>query len=619
MSQARKIYEFLARTPNQNADKALLSGLRLAEPLYQEALLETILERGSAEATAELIGAYHRYPPQWQGIMHTRADSLYSGLRRVGSSPVSQSRLNVLTIIRRTSYRRMVDVIVAMLRDSNRQIAQLAGTVLLETVRQINQDKPNDIVPESQAELGRNQSERQIVYAALRRAVSQYNKQHHQEDVILAAMCFAPAHWEHFWQGFLEPYNVVGQCVRQILSGFRGPELARFYLGALQNSYLRPTAVRAIARNGRNDFLLALARHLRQEGEEAVAHGLAMIRNPSWLNAETLALVDFEPDDQVALIQFITALGVEREHIIKYLCSVVQDAGEPAARQAVEIFAALPGAIMIEPMSRILASCHERAAQAALTELIKANPPEELSQLMAEQLRSPHQEVRRLAQNYYRKIAFNSYWRNFEKLPDEQRIAAGRAVCKIDPRAFEQLCDYAQTGNSTEQLQAIMIVRLLGIGQKCWKILRKMAEDLDRKVRSCAVAALGEVGENKNEAIRECLLNSLNDQDERVRANAVEALQQQDDSRTTEKIIPLAQSPDNRVRANAIKALLNWKVASARKMVEEMLNDTRPAHRRSAAWVLRDMAIPDVQQHIGVQQHLETSEKSHDGTAVTVL
>ncbi|MCK5269487.1 MAG: HEAT repeat domain-containing protein [Sedimentisphaerales bacterium] len=614
MSQARKIYEFLARTPNRNADKALLSGLRLTEPPYQEALLETILERGSAEATAELIGAYHRYPLEWQRIMHTRADSLYSGLRRVGSSPVSQSRLNVLTIIRRTSYRRMADVIVAMLRDSNKQIVQLAGTVLLETARQSNQDKPNDIAPEPQAEPGRNQNERQIVYTALRRAVSQYNKQHHQEDVILAAMCFAPAHWEYFWQGFLEPYNAVGQCVRQILSGFRGPELARFYLGALQNSYLRPTAVRAIAQNGRNDFLLALARRLRrEESEEAIARGLAMIHNPSWLNAETLALADFEPDDQVVLIQFITALGVEQGRIIKYLCSVVQDVDEPAARQAVEIFAALPGPMMIEPMSRILVSRHERAAQTALAELIKANPPEELSQLMAEQLNSPHQEVRRIAQNYYRKIAFSSYWRNFEKLPHEQQIAAGRAVCKIDPRAFERLCDYAQTGNSTEQLQAIMIVRLLGMGQKCWKILRKMAENLDRKVRSCAVAALGEAGENENKAVRECLLNGLDDQDERVRANAVEALQQQNDSRTTEKIIPLAKSPDNRVRANAIKVLLNWKVASARKMVEEMLNDTRPAHRRSAAWVLRDMVMPDV------QQHLKTSEKSHDGTTVTVL
>ncbi|MCK4627682.1 MAG: hypothetical protein KAT56_01700, partial [Sedimentisphaerales bacterium] len=439
MSQARKIYEFLTRTPNRAADKALLSGLRLAEPPYQEALLETILERGSAEAAIELIGAYHRYPPEWQRIMHARANSLYSGLRRAGISPIGQSRLNALTIIRRTSYYRLADVIVGMLRDNNRQIAQLAGTVLLEMARQFNQDeldtpahsdkeksaiwgKPQlsqaDRVSynefsavtgrtstansslELRDELGRNQSERQIVYTALRRAVSQYNKQHYEEDVILAAMYFAPAHWEHFWHDFLEPHNIVGQHVRQIISGFRGPELARFYLGALQNSYLRPTAVRAIARNGRNDFLLALARHLRQEGEEAIVRGLGMIRNPSWLNAETLALADFEPDDQVAMIQFIMALGVEREHIIKYLCSVVQDVSEPAARQTVEIFAELPGPMMIEPMSRILSSHHERAAQTAMTELMKANPPEKLSRLMAEQLNSPHQEVRRLAQNY---------------------------------------------------------------------------------------------------------------------------------------------------------------------------------------------------------------------------
>ena len=43
MSQARQIYEFLARTDNGAADKALLLALGRAEEPYRTALLETLL------------------------------------------------------------------------------------------------------------------------------------------------------------------------------------------------------------------------------------------------------------------------------------------------------------------------------------------------------------------------------------------------------------------------------------------------------------------------------------------------------------------------------------------------------------------------------------------------
>ena len=106
-------------------------------------------------------------------------------------------------------------------------------------------------------------------------------------------------------------------------------------------------------------------------------------------------------------------------------------------------------------------------------------------------------------------------------------------------------------------------------------------------MRSCAVAGLGQKRQT-DEPAKILLLNSLKDKDPRVRANAIEALQQcgwQD----AQRLIELTEDIDNRVRANAIKALLSVRVEAAQPAIESMLNDRRARHRRSARWVLESI------------------------------
>ena len=76
MSQARKIYEYLTQTRDPSADKALLMALRLAEPPYQQTILDSLLDRGRASGTSEIVSSYHRCDSEQKKTLLNRVDNL---------------------------------------------------------------------------------------------------------------------------------------------------------------------------------------------------------------------------------------------------------------------------------------------------------------------------------------------------------------------------------------------------------------------------------------------------------------------------------------------------------------------------------------------------------------
>jgi HEAT repeat protein len=84
---------------------------------------------------------------------------------------------------------------------------------------------------------------------------------------------------------------------------------------------------------------------------------------------------------------------------------------------------------------------------------------------------------------------------------------------------------------------------------------------------------------------RSTLARCLHDDDERVQANAVEALAAGGGAASI--VADKMDSAHNRTRANAIKWLLEAGHPAGPKALTAMLTDTRAAHRLSALWVVK--------------------------------
>jgi hypothetical protein len=81
----------------------------------------------------------------------------------------------------------------------------------------------------------------------------------------------------------------------------------------------------------------------------------------------------------------------------------------------------------------------------------------------------------------------------------------------------------------------------------------------------------------------------LRDTDPRVRANAIEVLENHQTPRLITLLAERARTTNNRERANAIKALHRMRVGNVGPALTAMLQDPRPEHRISAIWALQQM------------------------------
>ncbi|MFZ5952702.1 MAG: HEAT repeat domain-containing protein [Candidatus Rifleibacteriota bacterium] len=112
------------------------------------------------------------------------------------------------------------------------------------------------------------------------------------------------------------------------------------------------------------------------------------------------------------------------------------------------------------------------------------------------------------------------------------------------------------------------------------------------RVKACIVSAAGKMA-LPDDQILDFIARALTDNDARVRANAVEALENLKIADTARLLLPMLEDEDNRVRANVIKAL--WNKDDHNKLLEAlktMANDENPWMKASCIFVLDRVDIP---------------------------
>ncbi|MCP4708900.1 MAG: HEAT repeat domain-containing protein, partial [Planctomycetes bacterium] len=477
-----------------------------------------------------------------------------------------------------------------LLRDRNEKVGRLAGTTLLDLVRKFNRENPNaqidsnqDLEEESPTEKsGQLISDYDILKKAVKKAVHNFDI-HRRQEVVLAGMCLAQADEIGFWQEKLAGYHPVGRMVRELLLNYGWGDLAGFCLSALRVGDLRTTAIRAISEQERGGFVGALAEQIKHERDDVVSRSLKTITQAKWLDTKIWLRSGFTEQEQLGLVDLVGLLGISQLEKARALVQMAKIGADAASLKAVVRLSETEGDSASKGYLELLQWDREQVALAAAWQLIKKEV-KGVERIMVEQMKSRHEQVRRLAWGYYRGVAFKRYWGNFDRLSLTQKIAGGRAVFKLDQQAEQKWRQKVRFGTAKERLRAIRVARLLERPAQWQQELVELVQDQNRKVRSCAVAGLGET-QHPDKQAGNMLLQALKDTDPRVRANAVEALEKQG-WQDTRWMIKLTRDNDNRVRANAIKALLSVRTESARMAVREMLNDQRSKHRRSARWVL---------------------------------
>jgi HEAT repeat protein len=233
----------------------------------------------------------------------------------------------------------------------------------------------------------------------------------------------------------------------------------------------------------------------------------------------------------------------------------------------------------------LLMALHSRSSQVqslAAAKIVSGGPDSQLMGHLLEVLPNLEEPVHSMISEYLGAGGFDRYWRNYNRLDGEVRQQAGAALQKLDGRLADHLAARLFSPEVSEQLQAVQMVRQLGMVDRFGNTLCQLARHAGRTIRSAAAMALADV---KTFDARSTLARCLHDDDERVQANAVEALAAGGGAASI--VADKMDSAHNRTRANAIKWLLEAGHPAGPKALTAMLTDTRAAHRLSALWVVK--------------------------------
>ncbi|GEM_PF-6766234 len=162
----------------------------------------------------------------------------------------------------------------------------------------------------------------------------------------------------------------------------------------------------------------------------------------------------------------------------------------------------------------------------------------------------------------------------------------------LDPdklRAMLSAYDYR------ERLQAVQYIRDKKLVELVPELEELIKNERHEFVLSAVVKALGELAGRR---VCEKLVAFLDHSDERVRANAVEALEIAGCTEAVPHIMVKISDPEHRVRVAAIKAILTLAKASLISEISEMIKSPQVSNRDSVAYLLGEIVDKVDKRHI---------------------
>lgn len=591
MPRLQSIFKFVNAIPDSSVDQAMAAALATADPQATRLIADSILQRGHPKGTIGLILHYHRLPSDIQTSVIQRVTDFYRPLRQVAGHTAVQGRANVIEIVRRSRHARLAYLLAEELRRGPTSLYTPAAEALLELAKWAASD------PDPACEAYYDPVSAQFVQSAIADSLAAF-AHHGRREVLFAAMQLAPRPMADVVRHFTDVRAPATEAMRILLESAtdmttRRSLLAFIAVPTLSRSAM--TGVRVAVRDGNLDEVLATGHMLKLPD---VAAAISQIGDSVALTPRQDAIHAFPPHAGRYLPTWINALPSERPakvHTMDSLRRSPHSTVRLAALRMLMRYAEQPDSH--QATSAIVPFCHDsdvRIARIALRYLTRRQYAG-LHALLLKLVNSTHEQVRRLAGRQVAPIGFAKLWQSWPKLSYSQQVAAGRALIKIDPRFHVQLGEKLVAADLDSRLQAMAIIRLLNQAEFFEPALIELAGNGDDMIASAAVRALGT---SQSPLAASTLQRALEHSNSRVRANAVEALHQQQYDSHVDRLVEMSETDDNRPRANAIGALMEMRFGDAIASLANMLNDERPMHRVSALWLVDHLGLHDMARHV---------------------
>jgi len=602
MPRIRDILPAVLAQRSDIIDQALSAALPHAGPDEVGQLGLAMLQRGKANGVESLISEYQRLPAAVQHQLVARAEQFSTSIRRAATRRGAVASQNALTIIEKAASTRLAYLVTSLCRHSDAAVRAQAGTCIIALANRCASSQQPGQQPHMDAVSTR------FLIDAVEQAIVQYSR--HDDPALLAAMlCLMPRALPEARAALTQPEHSSIEAMNHYLR--TRPAISEACRDALADANANqklaeplelghllalPNTRQALLRSRHHDTLWPDARQ---------QHQMPPVSR-RWLPAYLAALTN-DPQEQVNRLgplakhtDTATRLAVLRRLLVLAKPKTPED--QPAANHANDTLALLTR----DPEPAI--------ARTALWHLIRIDYAG-LPRILADLVNSRHPTIRKVAAKHLAPLGFDRYWDAWPKLDRDRRIAAGRALIKIDNDLHRHLATRLAAHDPEARLRALAIIATLNQGTFFEEVLLHLCASDDPRIVASAVKALAGC---TSEATRQTLQLALEHNDNRIRANALEALDHTQATANLDKLLAMTRDNAQRPRANAIKALMELRAKDALPSLTRMLSDQRPEHRVSALWLIDEMGVLQLARLVA-EMSLTDQDKNVKQRAGTVI
>jgi HEAT repeat protein len=582
--------------------------LREAAGVEQQQLAQVLMQRNRRGSWVTLIRAFHKLDENMQQQVLARPRDLFGPLAETMQDFTGAARENVIAIVQRCTDVRLVYLLAEALMDPRPEVRTLAGNSLLEAVRRHWQAVHTPLEEGAQVDAESDALLHRAIDTALR-----HFKTHRQNATVLAALIHERQQDSDLWLLFQDAYDDRMRAATVLLRAPAEPALAAATLLALGSS-LKPAAVAGLSTAETPVMAAAFAAEsyrlidpVLREPAQAVSHLKmfpALRKEPPW-TLETwpawlrlMELVGLQPAERLIWLTQLLETAPPRPEACPWKIA--------AARALADTL--LPEAV--KPLAGLAQDPDERVARCAGRFLLQNGGPAGWRQRAQHALlASPHASVRRLwaqhralarepdpaalARRPAVRSGFDRVWNGFQRMPPAVRRTAARTVA-MDPALADQLRVKFQ-GDVLEVAQALKMIMALPDLSAYRNQIISLCGHGDPRIASLAVRLVGRLEDPR---LRDLLEAAAQHPDGRVRANAVEAMEELNIAHHSQQVLAMLDSRHNRERANAIRALGKFDFATARDCLQRMLTDASPLHRMSALWVVGQLNLLEIMRQV---------------------
>lgn len=594
MSKLHEIHTYLQAQRDPCVDLAIAQALPTADSATLGPLAQVLMQRRQVQGEVALVQQFHRLPESTRQAVLQDAPELTRALRIAMGNHKTTGPANALHIIRRSASVRLAYLAADHLRYGQDELKDEAALCLLEMACRTT---PEDAQGSTSA---CDPVETTFVLTALRDAIRFY-AQHQRKEVLLAMFSLPlPAVNEllaslvPLGQDWTHPTGVL-------LTRSDTPAVRRALLPALGVQPLHPFALDGIGISLETGNITEALHHWHLLLLKRYRTALKRIKNTDRFVPAKLAYMPKGPIGHThGLVAWLGELSIEPHALARQLGALTQ-VPDPATR-----LAALRRLLVLADQTKPEAKVHHAIAgfctdpkpelvRIALTHLIRCNYPD-ITKVLAQLINSPDPQIQRIASKRLAPVAFPKLWDSWPRLDRTQKLAVGRALIKIDPGFHSSLHDKLCMPDPASKTRALSIISDLNQGLLLQDKIRQLCRDSNPHIVASAVRALGSADPDRAIPVIEV---ALEHEDDRVRANAVEALAQLNTGRHADLLVGMAGDREaNRARANAIHALMQMRTGEALQALSRMLLDPRPEHRASALWLVEEMGVAEVARDV---------------------